>query len=182
MRRILLPVPRSIRREVQADRVIIRRIWREGGGVVAWVLIAVIWNFAMFAMFRTTRIGPGKEWESPLMPGFLAAIGLYAAYRCGATLFNTTELEIGPDLLRVRTGPVPWHFENRLAPAEIHDVVFHEHAERGYSSTYDVAAVFADGREKRLIKGLNDYEVAVFYVREIRSSLGRPDRSLSPDA
>ena len=162
--------------------MIIRRLWREGGGVVAWVLIAVIWNFVLFAMFRTTRIGPGKDWTSPLIPGVLAAIGLYAAYRCLATLLNTTRLEISPDLLRVATGPVPWHFKIRLAPADIEDVIFHERAERGYASTYDVAVVFADGGEKRLIKGLNHYEVAVFYVREIRSILGRPDRTLSPDA
>ncbi len=177
-----IPVPPSIRREVRADRVIIRRVWREGGGVVAWVLIAVIWNFVLYAMYRTGQFGPASKWASGLMPWALVAIGLYAAYRCLATLLNTTELEIGPDRLRVTTGPVPWHFAIRLVPAEIQDAIFHERAERNYASTYDVAVVTASGREQRLIKGLNHYEVAVFYVREIRSFLGLRNVRLSPDA
>lgn len=116
-------------------------------------------------------------------PDFVGAggLGIFVAYRCIATLLNTTELEISPDLLRVTTGPVPWHGEIRLAPAEIQDVVFHERAERNYGSTYDVAVVTTTGGEKRLIKGLNHYEVAVFYVREIRSILGLPNVALSPD-
>ena len=64
----LLPVPRSIRREVQADRMIIRRLWREGGGLVAWFFIAVIWNFVLYAMYRTGQFGPASKWASGLTP------------------------------------------------------------------------------------------------------------------
>ncbi len=146
------------------------------------ILIAVIWNFAMFAMFRTGKVWPASDWASPLVPWALVAIGIFLAYRGLALLLNTTKLEISPDLLRVTTGPVPWHWEIRLAPAEIQDVIYHERTERNYGTTYDVAVVTATGRRKRLIKSINQYEVAVFYVREIRSTLGLPNVTLSPDA
>lgn len=177
-----LPVPQSIRREVQADRVIITRTWREGGGVVGLILVAVIWNSVMIAMYRSAEIEPDWVWAWFLIPWALGAIGIYLVYASIATLLNTTEVEISPDLLSVTTGPVPWHREIRLAPAEIQNVIYLERAERGYSSTYDVAVVTASGGEKRLIKRLNQYEVAVFYVREIRSILGLPNVTLSPDA
>ncbi|HTL67522.1 MAG TPA: hypothetical protein VL200_07665 [Lacunisphaera sp.] len=177
-----IPVPPSIRREVAADRVIIRRIWREGGGAIAWVCIAVIWNFALYAMYRAGKFGPGEAWAYPWIPWVLLAIGIYAAYRCMAALLNTTVMEISPDLLRVATGPLPWHGVIRLAPAEIGDVVFHERVERGYASTFDVAVVLASGRERRLVRGLNRYEVAAYYVREIRSLLGRPEVAMARKA
>ena len=71
-----IPTPPSIRREVQADRVIITRTWRQSEQVVGWILIAVIWNGALIAMYRTARTGPPRVWASPLIPWALGAIGL----------------------------------------------------------------------------------------------------------
>jgi hypothetical protein len=162
--------------------MIIRRSWRAAGGLFASTLAALVWNAFMIGWYWNANIRWNALSLTELFPLLFVGIGLFLAYACLAALLNTTELEVTSDILRVTTGPLPWHRGVRMTTAEIRNVIFREFASKGYSTTYEVNAVTAGDEEKRLVGRLMQYEVVVFYVREIRSFLGLPDTTLSPDA
>src|SRR5205814_621787 len=102
-------------------------------------------------------------WAQGLLMIGLAAILVYAG---GAVAFNSTRLEVTREHLAVRVGPVPWRGGVALASAGIRVVSFRENVQQGYATTYDLVAIDGDG-ESVLIAGLDNYEVTVFYVREL---------------
>lgn len=173
MRAIPLPVPEGLTCEFQPDRMVIRESWRKGWSVVGcfFCTLALAWLASSGLDFYA-----GTAWATSLVCGGLA---LFTVYGGLALWFNSTDLELTPDLLRVTTRPVPVHREIRVAPAGIRNVIYRETAEQGYATTYDVVAVTDDG-ETRLIRGKRNYEQVLFYVNQLRSALALPEGPLSP--
>jgi hypothetical protein len=175
-----LPLPKGFSREIQLDRLIIRRTWRQN-----WLLFVgftLVWNACTIGWFVKTEINWSALTMNELFPLLSVGIGLFLAYAVIGAGLNTTTLEITRDNLRVSTGPVPWHPEKRIPTAGISNVIFRERTNPRYSSTYRVMVVLGSEKEKSLFGALHSYEETVFYVREIRSWLKLPDVSLSPDA
>ncbi|WP_438481651.1 hypothetical protein [Oleiharenicola lentus] len=147
------------------------RKWRTGA---AWIVVGftVVWDafLVMWYAFGLTR--GDLSWGLLLFPLLHVAFGLVLTYASLGMLFNSTVIEVSADLLRVATGPIPFHREVRVSPSEIREVRYHEHASRGYSSSYDLRAVLNSGEEKNLLRGLGEYSEVLFYTSELRSSLG----------
>jgi hypothetical protein len=191
MKTTSLPVPWGMSREIQGDRVVITRCWRKVDQIWGMIGATLIWNATMIGWYRTKDVdwfdgSGGREFFNSqlgqLVPLVFVGIGIFLVYASLASLANTTRLEVAASLLNVTTGPVPWHGERRIATTEVANVIYREKASKGYASIYRVMAVMADGKERRLVSGLLDYEATVFYVREIRAALSLPDVTLSPDA
>ena len=177
-----LPVPHGVFREIQPGRLVIRWSWRHNGKIIAMVGFTLVWNLIMFAWCYQTDIKWRALSMNELFPLLFVGIGFFLGYRCLGALLNTTVVAVGPQSVRVTSGPVPWHRARVVNALEIRNVIYREKASRGYDSVYRVLAVRSDGTETKLITGLTNYEVTVFQVREIRAALDLPDVALSPDA
>src|SRR4051812_48357942 len=186
-----LPIPAGMSRKFQGNQLVITRCWRKMERVSGTIGVAVVWNAFVILSLMSGRTKWIEDSAVPayfestlgrLVPDVFVGIGLFLVYYAVATLVNSTRVEITASMLRVTTGPLPWHPERRITTREVADVIYREKASKGYATIYRVIAVLSDGREKRLLGGISDYEATVYYVREIRSVLKLPDLTLSPDA
>jgi hypothetical protein len=176
-----LPLPKGFSREVQVDRLIIRRSWRAYDNMAAIALFVLVWNAVLFGWFFRTEIRWTALTMNEIFPLLFVGFGLFLAYSVIGTFANTTVLEITPDALQIKTGPIPWHREVRVTTGEIRSVFCRERGRFGNPS-HQVLAVLVSGQEKSLIEGLIKPEQADFYAQEIRSWLKLPDDDLAPDA
>jgi hypothetical protein len=87
---------------------------------------------------------------------------------------NVTELEVTPERLRIRHGPLPWRRPFEVAMETIRSVEvrrFQWRYDGGVATHYHVWAVHADGRETCLLERDTDAEQATQVRDEIQRIL-----------
>jgi hypothetical protein len=170
-------IEKRVSREVDGNRLMIRQRWGAWWHGLLVLVVALI--FAWFAWqpeFWVEADLPVPEWIER-SGALLLAVAL--AYCAAGVTINSTEITLTREELRVRVGPVPWKGAVHLACADIRVVAFRENAETGYATTYSLVALAGDG-EHLLRGGLKDYELTIFYVRELRDFLRLPYSRIAP--
>ena len=114
------------------------------------------------------------EVVSPVLQTAFAAPLLYLAV---AFVANRTRIEACAHRVVVQHGPVPVGGKVVLARDEIRqlfvrEIVKKDHEDRSSTTVYDLCAVLANGRERRLVKEIPHPHHAVFLERELERAMG----------
>lgn len=175
----IVPLPAQLEIVYDRDALIIRRKWFSA---VAFFLafFALFWNGFM-VVWMTIAISSGA-WIMVAFGSIHALVGIGMAYFCLASFLNTTDVSVDPNYLSVRHYPLPWGKNKKVRLHEIQQLYSKEHVSRGKNSTsitYRLYIVTQDGREQRLLSGLQEISQAHFIEREVENIIGLEDIPVS---
>jgi hypothetical protein len=107
------------------------------------------------------------------------AVGLTISYYVIAGWVNRTRVLVGSGRLTVRHSPLPWSGNTEIDASSLKQLYTQErvtHSRRGPSySTFEVRAVTQNGRNTKLVGGLETSEQALSIEQEVEKRLGITD-------
>ncbi len=174
-----LPVPRPANLQIEQTGAELRlsRRWFSPA-IIFLALFAVFWNGFMAVWFGIAIIS--RIWPLALFGILHAAVGLFVAYYALAGFMNVTVIRVGMGELDVKHGPLPWFGNRRLETAAIAQLYCKEvtryRRRGGPSSTHEVHVATRDGRQVKLLSGLESSDQALYLEQEIERSLGIKDQ------
>lgn len=173
----VVPRPAHMHVEHQGRRLTIRWRWFTPAMVfvacfcVAWDSFLLFW----YSMAFGDRHVP---WIAIVFPIAHVAVGVGLTYATLCAFVNSTTLEISPDGLTIRHGPLPWRGNRYLPSTQIRQPFCEQRLNtntRGRSTntsvTYHLSALLNDGSKTRLVSGLNDISQAIFLKKQIELAM-----------
>lgn len=172
-----VPLPRGVHLEDRGrDMVIVRRWYSPVYIFLAF--FAVMWNAFLVVWYAAAFAG-----DAPLLfklfPLLHVAAGIGISYATLAGFLNRTTITVERDHLTVRHAPVPWSGNLDVSTLSLEQLYCTEKVHRGRNGTtvrYGVEAVLKDGRNLKVVTGLDDREQALFIEERMERHLGIPDR------
>ncbi len=184
-----VPMPKNIQMTEQGGELTITRRWITLKGL-----------FASAFFFAFAGVAAGMTWMlirdfSQLEPHQILGVvpftivGIAFTYFGLAALLNTTEFRADVMGLRIRHSPIPWPGNARIRRDELDQLFCKEKActsGGGYRSgpvrtsyLYELHAILANGRSRKLLKNLEDPKQALFIEQKLERFLGIADREVS---
>ncbi len=172
-----VPMPRRISVLDLGDRLTITRRWRSLA-VLPLLLFCAVWDGFLIVWYSiaSNTNGPAMMFLFPLIH---VAVGIAMTYFALALLLNTTTIQVTPDSLVIRHGPLPWPGARSLDPAALTQLYCRQktrHGENGrVHHTYSLVADTLDGKTVKLLTGLDQPEQAIFLEHRLEHWLGIED-------
>jgi hypothetical protein len=145
--------------------------------IVAMTGFAILWD--AFLVNWYLNVAPGADPMATYFPLIHVAVGLAITYYVIAGWCNRTHVLVGSGRLAVRHSPMPWFGNTEIAASNVKQLYTQErvrHSRRGPSHTsYEVRAVTQDGRNTKLVGGLETSEQALSIEQEVEKRLGLRD-------
>ena len=110
------------------------------------------------------------------------AVGLGLAYYTLAGLLNRTIITVDRSALSIKHRPLPWRHSGVIAAHELDQLYCKEERQSNKGSswyTYSVSALLRDGRERKIMSGLDSPEEALYLESEVERYLGITDRPVA---
>lgn len=154
------------------DLVIVRRWF--GVGTIVLTAFAAVWEGFLVFWYRHAPADPTSTafWFPLLHVG----AGVFISYAALAGWVNTTLVRVGQGRLSVKTAPLPFSRNWSLEAATLRQLYAkarqRSNGEGGSSTNYDLHAITNDGRNLKLVSGLDSSEQAVFLEQRIERQLG----------
>ncbi len=145
---------------------------------------ALVFIGAGFLLFNNFIL-PNQEGALTNNPVFLffAVLMIGAIYSAVAGLLNTSSIYVSKEAIKVRHKPLPWPGNKRLQVEDIKQLYAKEKrstdSEKNTRITYEIYVVTGNGKDIKLIAGLEKNEQAVFIEREIEKYLSIKDEDAS---
>jgi hypothetical protein len=185
---------RALNNEAEAPPPGITRV-AEGAGIVIrhrWLSDRTPWHFpksVIAALIWNGLVGYFLWKEQQLFPGLFtgghkllaAAVGFILGYLAVATLINATTLEWRDNVLRVRTGPLPWRPERVFRREEVIQVRFQDipvQLTKSGASTrpfFNIGLTLRSGRRVTIFWHLRRIEQASCLLRRLCTWFQLPD-------
>jgi hypothetical protein len=171
-----IPMPKGIRVFRRNNALRIVRRWL-GPKFFALAIFCLFWNGFMVVWF--TIAITQKQWAMAAFGSIHGTIGLAVAYFTLAGFLNSTTITVMNSMLQIVHGPirVPG---NRQIPADALQQLYTKrhisHGKNGTSISYELRALTADGKDEKLLGGLDRQEQALFIEQEVEEFLGIEDR------
>jgi hypothetical protein len=169
-----MPVPRNITCEKHADGVTVTQRWFSWLAMIILPVVAVL-DVAVVLVYALlpTQEAPWQA-HALLLPGMLAALAF--TYYAAAQLANRTVVQVTPQVLSIRHGPLLWPGNRTIPISNVKQIYCRETLNRDYEGdnwvTYTLAAALEDGREVVLLRRIGSPDASHFLEREVQSSLG----------
>lgn len=169
-KRIELGLPDQLELRNQGSGIEIIRRWF-GWRVLLVTAFAVFWNGFLYSWYSFAL-----SFDSPLasymtlFPLIHVAAGVGLAYTALAGWLNRTRIAVDQGRISVRHGPLPWLGNKDLDGSTLKQVYSKEKISRGRNSTsttYEVHAITASGKNEKLLSGLETSEQALYIEQEI---------------
>jgi hypothetical protein len=149
-------------------------------------LICLVWNSGLACYYWGALRTPEMRimWFAMIWCLPHVAIGLLLFYATLAGLLNRTVIQVTPEFLTVRNGPVPWWGNRRLAVDEIERLYCGRHSssgEEGEGYFSGVKAMTKGGGKVEVVTDLDEPAQARFIKQELERWLqipGHPDRTM----
>ncbi|HEX8394947.1 MAG TPA: hypothetical protein VF665_21555 [Longimicrobium sp.] len=174
-----VPLPPNLSVETVGGELRIERRW------YAWtaflmVFFCVMW-FGFLAFWYAMAFAAGSRLMM-LFPLIHVAAGLFIAYTAAAMFVNRTRIVAGRGRLTVQHGPLPWTGNRDISTSVLQQLYCNEQVNRGRNSTtitFDVMARTTEGRQLKLVTGLNDRDQALYIEQEIERHLKIVDQHVA---
>ena len=143
---------------------------------IGWDSFLVFW----YAMALGHGAGP-MQWIAIVFPIAHVAVGVGLSWLVLAMFLNTTTIRVNYEQLTIRSGPVPFFGNKRLAAADIQQLYCDESVTRNENTTsrqFLVNVRTIDGRKIKLITGLNERDQALFIEQQIERFLDIKDEPM----
>ena len=146
--------------------------------VVGLTAFALFWDGFLINWY--VNLAPRmKDPMAFYFPLLHVAVGLGITYYVVAGWFNRTRILVGSGRLTVRHSPLPWFGNTEIDSSTLTQLYTQErvtHSRRGPSySRFEVRAVTQDGRNTKLVGGLETSEQALSIEQEVEKRLGLRD-------
>jgi hypothetical protein len=141
---------------------------------IAWDSFLVFWY--------VTGAIEGAPWIMFVFPIAHVSVGIGLTWYCLATLLNTTTLTVGRGWLRIRHGPLYWPGRVDVPTSSLDQLYARKrvsHSKNGTTVRFELHAVLKDGKNKKLLKGLDEIEQALWLEQELEAVLGIRDRAVA---
>jgi hypothetical protein len=134
---------------------------------VFWCGFLFMWYSMAFAFGSAF----GREFAFvTLFPLIHVAVGVGITYTALAGWINRTRITVDQGRISVRHGPLPWLGNKDLDGSNVKQLYSKEKVSRGRNSsttTYEVHALTASGKNEKLLSGLETSEQALYIEQEI---------------
>lgn len=143
-----------------------------GSKIVFITLFAIAWDAFLIGWYST-----GDSSTDPMavyFPLLHVAAGVGINYYALAGWFNRTHISISSAAIGVRSGPIPWPANKQIQSTDVTQLYAKEkisHSRSGISVTYEVRVVTKDGRNVKLVSGLETSEQALYIEQQIEKYL-----------
>jgi hypothetical protein len=165
--RMELGLPDKLELRHEGSGIEIIRKWF-GWRVLMMTGFAVFWNVFLVSWYSIAL--PSGNMMMTLFPLIHVAVGVGIAYGALAGWVNTTRIRVDQGRIAVRHGPLPWLGNKDLDGSTLKQLYSKEKISRGRNSTtvtYEVHALTANGRNEKLLSGLESSEQALYIEQEI---------------
>lgn len=139
-------------------------------------VFCIFWNgFMLFWHAMALSMG---AWFMSVFGLLHTAVGIGLAYFTLAGFLNTTNVRVGHGTIQIVHQPLPWPGNIVLPAHHVNQLFCRErvrHGKNGPSVTYELHAVTADGRQRKLLSGLSEPEQALYVEQELERHLGIDD-------
>ncbi|OGG55453.1 MAG: hypothetical protein A3F84_14975 [Candidatus Handelsmanbacteria bacterium RIFCSPLOWO2_12_FULL_64_10] len=162
---------------------------RSGAGlVITWRWFSLKYIFLTvfvlfwdgFLIFWYSMALRSDDWLPILFPIIHVAVGVGLTYSVLAGYLNKTRIQVTPRSLEIEHGPLPWPGK-RLEASYVKQLYCKEriqHSRNSTSYSYELRAVTHDGGDRKLLKGLEEAEQALYLEQEIEKFLRIEDRPI----
>jgi len=177
MTRDFLPLglPDKIHVQHQGPVLEITRRWF-GGKHVLMAVFTVGWNAFLF--FWYSQALQGDDLVVILFPLIHVAVGVSLIYQTLSGFLNRTSIRVTYEQLRIRHYPIP-HWRNRTILSrdliQLYSKEKTKRSSKNTSVTYEMHALTRDGKNVKLLSGLDSSEQALYIEQEIERYLGIRD-------
>lgn len=175
-----IPLPDGVRVEVFGTDLTITRRWFSSSFYFL-LLFCLFWDGFLFFWY-TDGLSAGPRGNLNLMmllfPLGHVAVGIGVTYLTLASLINRTLIQVAGGSLSIHHEPLPWPGRVCIPAADIEQVYCSEryyHSDNGSTFRHAVNAVLKNGRQIRLLKGLDDADQALYIEQIIEEHLGISD-------
>lgn len=144
-----------------------------GSKIVVITLFAVIWDAILINWYLVA--GSNRDPMAFYFPLLHVAAGIGISYYALAGWFNRTHILISSAAIEARSGPLPWFGNKKIQSTDIKQLYAKENiseSRRGTSVTYEVHVITNDGRNLKLLGGLDTSEQALYIEQQIEKYLG----------
>lgn len=143
----------------------------------------VFWDGILFMLYsRLTLDSPPMALAFPLLH---VGVGVGLTYYVLAGWLNRTHIYVGQGRLEVRHAPIPWRGNLNIEATVLKQIYAKEATKtlRSWSrystaTGYEVRAVTKDGRNIKIVGGLNIQEQAIYIEQQIEKYLRIEDRAV----
>jgi hypothetical protein len=173
-----VPLPKGLRVYRRADGLRILRRWL-GPKFFGLAFFCLFWNGFMVVWF--TIAITQKQWAMAAFGTVHGLVGLGVAYFTLAGFLNTTTITVVHGLLSVTSGPIRVPGNKNITADALQQLYTKRHVSHGKNGTsisYELRAQTTDGKDEKLVGGLDKQEQALFMEQQIEEFLGIEDRPI----
>jgi len=178
--RDIIPIPEGVEFQDEMQYLRIDRKWFSWK-YIPMAFFCVAWDAFLFFWY-SMAFSSHAPWIMIVFPIAHVAVGIGLTYSTLAGFLNKTVLELTPEWLTIWHEPLPWVGETRIATREINQLYCTDsvkYNENGSSIHYNLIMVNSAGRARKIIKGLESKDVAIFMEQQVERWLKIPDQSIA---
>jgi hypothetical protein len=179
-----MPIPERFRVSHDDGDVRVSWRWLEAQHFVT-LFFVIAWD--AFLIFWYAQAVPSGELLAIVFPIAHVAVGVGLTYSTLTGFLNRTTLRARDGVLHVTHGPLPWRGNAMLAGVDVRqlyvtaDTVTDSDGGKS-TTTYQLCAMLADGREKKLVKGLKERNEAAYLEGVFERALGIENAAVPGEA
>jgi hypothetical protein len=157
------------------NRLVIRWRWFTAA-YLGIAVFCIAWD-SFLIFWYTAALHSHGPWLMTVFPIGHVAVGVGLTYAVLCGFLNSTTMQISPDGLTIRHGPVPTFGNRQLSASQIRQP-FCERSKASTSSsrnnsasTYQLSAMLNDGRKIKLVTGLRELGDALYLEKQIEVAM-----------
>lgn len=187
-RRTERPIPERFKVSRDGTDVSIRWRWLRAEHIVM-ALFTAVWDGFLIVYYSRMASGSTPMSIGVWFPMVHVAIALGLTYSTLAAFVNRSEARtIGGHQLRLTIGPLPWWGGNitlgrdQIRQLYVHENFHHDTDSGSTTRSYDLRAMLADGREKKLVRRLKERYEAAYLESALERALDMADARVPGEA
>ncbi len=178
-------LPRGFECEQRGERLTIRWRWFSMQGFLM-VFVLAGWGLVFGLTYAKYQGGElslsGTELaEQALIFLVFCLSAAWLGYLAATNFINSTIITTSVNALHIRHTPLPWPGGGRVDSIRqlFSKQRVHRHRKRGRSYSYELHALLAGGKRRKLVGGLDEAAQALWLERALEEQLGIQDRPVS---
>lgn len=176
-------IPEKIEIHREFQHLLIVRKWF-GFRFIVLTLFVIVWDaflLGWYASLLSFSLPSGPGLLFALFPLLHVAAGIGLTYYTLAGYLNRTTIDVEPNALTIRHGPLPWWGNQDVSSRQLKQLYCKrdDHGGNGYRRgypAYSVHAITEEGRNIKLLSGLDTSEQALFIEQEVEKFLRIEDK------